>query len=153
MEEYKLCSHEYSYRDKLSVTIFSIIISLISFLMIKIMLGEINYPNDLYHHITYFIGLLILMVLILDLEKTVSCKIAVRERSREIEKEFLDDNDFFPKIQEKLDNRNNKLGFDNWLPKLSVATMMRFTAYIFILLWTIAFYGKSLIPFLNGVAK
>ena len=91
LEEYKVLSEGYSYRDQLVPKEFFNIIQLFSiFLVITLTL---NIILEFYREMSVFINTLFLILglvtfisLLLDLESNASCKIAIRKRMEKIER-------------------------------------------------------------------
>ena len=90
LEEYKVCFQEYAYRDKMSVTLFTVIISVMSFFMIHLLSSTVagEDPGFWGRLIAMIIGFMLIFILHLDLMKVLSCKKAMHKRAQEIEDHF-----------------------------------------------------------------
>jgi hypothetical protein len=142
-EEYKLCLTEYAYRDRLGVTLFTVILSVITFLLAGFMLKNsiIQQNQSLFIMV---LGLGLIFVLHLDLQKTLSCKLAMHNRARELESTLqrLVGTDEHFHIMKSIDSRDR--GYMERLSKDAFTvsnTMLRITE-LFTVVWVLSFYQQ-----------
>jgi hypothetical protein len=142
-EEYKLCFNEYAYRDRLGVTLFTVILSVITFLLAGFMLKN----NVIQQNQSLFImvlGLGLLFVLHLDLQKTLSCKSAMHNRARTLEEtlqKVTGESEHFH-IMRSIDNRER--GYMERLSrdKFTVSNSMLRITELFAIVWVLSFYKQ-----------
>ena len=148
LEEYKVLSEGYNYRDQLVpkeffniLQIFSILltISLVVNIIIEFSLEMSVFVNTIF----LILGLVTFISLLLDMESTASCKIEIRKRMKEMEKSlgfkyFSETIPKRPKFPEENLLKNELAGLEKevgWFLNASRLIIVIYNIYMFVLIF------------------